>query len=80
MSVLASTYPFVNIMWAMFVFFAWLLWVSFLLFILIDNFRRSDHSGWAKAGWMLVLIFVPLIGAIAYIVTRPPVDQPPAYA
>ena len=32
--------------------------------VLADNFRRSDHSGWAKAGWTLFVIFVPLIGVL----------------
>ena len=25
----------------------------------IDNFRRHDHSGWAKAGWALLILMVP---------------------
>ena len=66
----------------MFIFFAWVIWVAFLVFILVDNFRRTDHSGWAKAGWTLLLIFVPLIGALIYMIARPnvpsgaPVGQP----
>ncbi len=72
MTLLASSYPFLNIMWSMFIFFLLVIWVGFVIFILIDNFRRHDHSGWAKAGWLLFIMFVPLIGAIAYMVTRPP--------
>ena len=66
-----SSYPFLNIMWSMFIFFLLVIWVAFVIYILIDNFRRHDHSGWAKAGWLLFIMFVPLIGAIAYMVTRP---------
>jgi hypothetical protein len=75
MSLIADGYPFLDIMWTMFIFFAWLLWVAFLLFILVDNFRRDDHSGLAKAGWTLFLIFVPLIGALVYMIRRPPTRQ-----
>jgi hypothetical protein len=48
------------------------IWVAFIIFILVDNFRRTDHSGWAKAGWTFVLLFVPVIGALVYIIARPP--------
>ena len=48
---LADSYPFLDIMWTMFIFFAWVIWVAFLVFILVDNFKRTDHSGAAKAGW-----------------------------
>jgi hypothetical protein len=68
---LADSYPFLDIMWTMFIFFAWVIWVAFLVYILVDNFKRTDQSGAAKAGWTLLLIFVPLIGALIYMVARP---------
>ena len=68
---IADSYPFLDIMWTMFIFFAWVIWVAFLVFILVDNFKRTDHSGAAKAGWTVLLIFVPLIGALIYMVARP---------
>ena len=70
--VLAKTdYPFLDIMWTMFIFFAWLIWISILVMVLADNFRRNDHSGWAKAGWTLFVIFLPLVGALVYMIARP---------
>jgi uncharacterized membrane protein YqjE len=42
-----------------------------VIWAFIDNFRRHDHSGWAKAGWALLIIILPLIGALAYTVARP---------
>jgi hypothetical protein len=71
---LASDYPFLDIMWTMFIFFAWVIWIWLLILVLTDNFRRRDHSGWAKAGWTLLVIFVPLIGVLVYMITRPPED------
>ncbi len=68
---LADTYPFLNIMWSMFIFFVLVMWVGFVIYILIDNFRRHDHGGWAKAGWLIFIMFVPLIGAISYMIARP---------
>ena len=69
---IASSYPFLDIFWSMCIFFLWVIWVAFIVFILIDNFKRTDHSGVAKAGWTVVLLFLPLIGALIYIIARPP--------
>jgi hypothetical protein len=38
---------------------------------IIDVISRPDISGWAKGGWMLFIIFLPLIGALVYAITRP---------
>jgi len=65
-------YPFLDIMWTMFIFFAWVIWISLVIMVLIDNFRRRDNSGWGKAGWTALIIFVPLIGVLAYMIARPP--------
>jgi hypothetical protein len=70
--VIASSYPFLDIFWSMCIFFLWVIWVAFVIFLLIDNFKRTDHSGLAKAGWTVLLLFVPLIGALIYIIARPP--------
>jgi len=69
--VLAYSYPFLNIFWTMCVFFAWVIWIYLLIMVLGDNFRRHDHSGWAKAGWTLFVIFLPLLGVLIYMIARP---------
>lgn len=68
---LAADYPFLEVMWSMFIFFALVMVVGFVIMCLIDNFKRHDHSGWAKAGWTLFLIVVPLFGALIYQIARP---------
>ena len=40
---------------------------------IIDAITRPDANGWGKAAWVLFILFVPLIGSIVYIVTRPAV-------
>ena len=72
---LASDYPFLDIMWTMFIFFAWVLWISLVVIVLSDNFRRSDVSGWAKAGWTLLVIFLPLFGVLVYMIARPHTER-----
>ena len=37
---------------------------------LFDLFSDSSLSGWAKAGWALLLIFVPWLGALIYLIAR----------
>jgi hypothetical protein len=68
----ADSYPFLDIMWTMFIFFAWVIWVSLVIMVLLDNFRRRDQSGLAKAGWTILIIFLPLLGVLIYMTTRPP--------
>ena len=72
---LASNYPFLDIMWTMFIFFAWVIWIWLLIMVLADNFARTDHTGWAKAGWTLFVIFLPLVGVLIYMIARPPLDR-----
>ena len=75
LAVLASDYPFLDIFWTMLIFFAWVIWIWLLILVLADNFRRRDHSGWAKAGWTLFVIFLPLVGVLVYMVARPAEDR-----
>ena len=55
-----------------------LLWFAFevaivfaIIWAFIDNFRRRDHHGWAKAGWALLILIVPLVGTLIYLIARP---------
>jgi hypothetical protein len=66
-----GAYTFWDAMWTMIVFFAWIMFITWVIMLLVDNFRRRDHSGWAKAGWALFIIFAPILGAIVYTVARP---------
>ena len=38
--------------------------------VFIDIFRSHDLSGWAKALWFLFVLFIPLIGVLAYLIAR----------
>jgi uncharacterized membrane protein len=64
-------YTFWQVIWTMIVFFAWLMFVAWVIMLLIDNFQRDDHSGWAKALWALFIIFFPIVGAVSYVIARP---------
>lgn len=68
---LAYDYPIMGAFWTMTIFFLWAAWLFAAIWSFIDNFRRHDHSGWAKAIWAIVIIVIPLIGVFAYVVSRP---------
>jgi hypothetical protein len=61
-----SGYPLLDAFWTMFLFFCWLLWIFLVVWVLMDIFRSRDISGWGKAGWTVLVIFLPLIGILAY--------------
>jgi hypothetical protein len=75
---LAYDYPLADIMWTMFVFFAWVIWIWLLIMVLSDNFKRTDHHGLAKAGWTLFVLVLPFLGVLVYMAARPPMagDRP----
>jgi hypothetical protein len=73
--VLAYTYPLLSIFWTLLEFAATVLLLFLIIWCFVDNFRRTDHHGWAKAGWTILILFVPVLGALIYIVARPAVVQ-----
>jgi Phospholipase_D-nuclease N-terminal len=55
---------------AMFAFMFMLAALSLFICLFIDVFQRHDISGWAKAGWILLLFVLPLFGSLIYVVSR----------
>jgi Short C-terminal domain/Phospholipase_D-nuclease N-terminal len=66
----SSSYPLLNVFWTIFEIFLWVIWIWILIWILIDIFRSHDLSGWAKALWLIFIIFIPLIGVLVYLIVR----------
>ena len=67
---LASSYPFLDVMWTMLVFFAWVIWFWLLITVFMDLFRRHDISGWGKAGWIIFVIILPFLGVLVYLIAE----------
>ena len=63
-------YPLLDIFLTMLWFFVWCLWIFLVVWTIILIFRSKDLSGGAKAGWLLFVIFIPLIGVLTYLVVR----------
>src|SRR4051812_36174117 len=66
----AADYPFLNILWTMIIFFAWVAWIWMLIIIFGDVFRRTDIGGWAKAGWCTFMIVLPFVGVLTYLIAQ----------
>jgi Short C-terminal domain/Phospholipase_D-nuclease N-terminal len=62
-----------DVLVSMVAFFFWIMAIWIFIAIFGDIFRRTDLSGGAKAGWILLLFIVPLFGALIYIIARPKV-------
>jgi ABC-type multidrug transport system fused ATPase/permease subunit len=45
-------------------------WLMILFTIISDLFRDHELSGWAKAAWVIFLIFVPFLAALIYLIAR----------
>jgi type IV secretory pathway TrbL component len=70
MALFASSYPFLNILWDMLIFFAWVIFIWVAITVLIDVFRREDLSGWGKAGWTVLVVLLPWIGVLMYLIVN----------
>lgn len=57
------------LLWS-FWFFIWISAIMIWFRCIFDLFSDSTVSGWGKAGWSLVLIFLPWIGALIYLIAR----------
>src|SRR3954447_18555670 len=67
---LAADYPFLDILWTMILFFAWVAWFWVLILIVGDLFRRHETSGWTKALWIVVFILFPFLGTLIYLIAN----------
>jgi hypothetical protein len=59
-----------DLVWFMLMTFVFVAYLMVMFSILTDLFRDPDASGWAKAGWILCLIFLPFLTALVYLIAR----------
>jgi hypothetical protein len=46
------------------------LWIFLVVRILMDIFASDDMNGWAKACWLVLVVFLPLFGVLIYLIVR----------
>ena len=59
-----------DVVWFIFISFAFVAYLMVMFSIIGDIFRDQDLSGWAKAAWCLALVFLPFITALVYLGVR----------
>ena len=64
-----------DVLWVMIEFFFIFLAIWIFIMVFADIFRRRDLSGWAKAGWVVLIFIVPFLGAIIYLIARPKMTE-----
>ncbi len=50
--------------------FLFVIWIWILFTIISDLFRDHEMSGWAKAVWILFLVFIPFLTGLIYLIVR----------
>ncbi len=68
--ILATSYPFLEVVWTMLVFFAFVVWIWLMFTVLADIFRRHDQSGFAKVLWIIFIIIIPYFGVFIYLIAE----------
>ncbi len=67
--------------------FLWSMLAFFFLFSIVVLFVsvfsaiiRRDISGWAKAGWIILVVLLPFLGSLIYLISQPRTASPAAEA
>ncbi|HEX5568378.1 MAG TPA: SHOCT domain-containing protein [Streptomyces sp.] len=67
---LAYDYPVLGAFWTVMWVFLWIIWLVLLFRVITDVFRDRSLSGWAKALWLVFLVFAPFLGVLVYVIAR----------
>jgi ABC-type cobalamin transport system permease subunit len=59
-----------EVLWSLIVIFFMVVYWMIFFSIVFDLFRDHSMGGIAKAGWIIFLIFLPLIGMLTYVIVR----------
>ncbi|MET0741417.1 MAG: SHOCT domain-containing protein [Candidatus Nanopelagicales bacterium] len=59
-----------DILWFILISFAFFAYLIVLFNIIGDMFRDHEMSGWVKALWIVLLIFLPFVTALVYLIVR----------
>jgi Phospholipase_D-nuclease N-terminal len=65
------SFTFWDVIFSLVALFFWFMLIWIFISVFADIFRRQDLSGLAKAGWVILIVILPFIGALIYIVMRP---------
>jgi hypothetical protein len=63
-------WTFGQLLWSMLAFFFWFAFLWMFISVFADVLRR-DLSGWAKAGWIVLIVVLPFLGTLIYLIATP---------
>jgi len=72
---MVADWSFGDVLWAMVVFFFWFMFIWMFIAVFADIFRRNDISGGVKAGWIILIVILPLLGILIYVIARPKMTE-----
>ena len=67
---LAASYPFLDVLWSMVIFFMFFIWILILFKVFGDLFRRRDIGGGMKTVWIIFVILLPFLGVFIYLIAE----------
>jgi putative oligomerization/nucleic acid binding protein/phospholipase D-like protein len=67
---LLATYTFGQALLTVLEFALLVLWIWIAVTVVVDVFRSYDLSGWAKAGWLVLIVLLPVLGVLIYVIAR----------
>jgi predicted branched-subunit amino acid permease len=73
----ASDFGLGDLLIAMVAFSFMFMFIWMFIGVFADIFRRHDLSGGAKAGWILLIFVLPLLGILIYLIARPSMTEMP---
>jgi hypothetical protein len=65
-----ADWTFLNVLWEMIIFFAFVIWIWLLITVFIDIFRRKDCGGFTKALWIIFVVVLPYLGVLVYLIAE----------
>jgi Phospholipase_D-nuclease N-terminal len=59
-----------QVFWSFLWFVMFFIWIWLLITVFADIFRSHDLGGFAKAIWVIFVIFIPYLGVFIYLIAR----------
>ena len=63
---LAYDFPLLGLFWTILWFYLIIAWLMILFSVIADIFRNRDMGGFAKALWLILVVWLPILGVIFY--------------
>lgn len=60
-----------TVFWYLLMLYVFFMVIWMFVMVFGDILHRKDMSGWGKFGWLILIFFLPLLGVLVYVATRP---------